>query len=135
MVDVSHPQAEQQVSSVNRTLEELGLAHKPMLYVLNKVDLLEDRGALRRWSWRVERAVAVSARTGEGMEGLVRAIEEVAQQALEPLRLRLPLHRSDLLGRLHQDAVVVRERYEQSEAILEVRVPPALRPVVSPYVV
>jgi len=135
VVDISRSDAEEQMRWVNRTLEELGLTHKPMLYVLNKIDLLEDRQVLKRWFWRLDKAVAVSARSGEGVKELARCIEETITELFEHLQLRLPLHRTDLLGRLHQNALVMAERYERSEAILEVRIPPGLLSMVSPYVV
>src|SRR5437763_11728151 len=38
VVDVSHPQAEDQIKAVNAVLEEIGAAGKPTLMVFNKVD-------------------------------------------------------------------------------------------------
>jgi GTP-binding protein HflX len=42
LVDVTHPNAEEQYATVERTLAELGLADKPRLVAFNKVDLLTD---------------------------------------------------------------------------------------------
>jgi GTPase len=38
VVDISHPGFEAQVEVVNKTLEELGAADKPMIYLFNKID-------------------------------------------------------------------------------------------------
>ncbi len=38
VVDISSPQAEEQIEAVNVVLDELGVADKPMLMVFNKVD-------------------------------------------------------------------------------------------------
>ena len=38
MVDISHPQYEDQIKAVNRTLQELGVTEKPTLMVFNKID-------------------------------------------------------------------------------------------------
>jgi GTP-binding protein HflX len=43
VVDVSHPQYEDQMKVVNTTLAELGCADKPMISVFNKIDLYEER--------------------------------------------------------------------------------------------
>ena len=40
VVDLSHPNHEEQIASVNRTLEEIGAADKPVIMVYNKIDLL-----------------------------------------------------------------------------------------------
>ncbi len=38
VVDISHPDHEEQIASVNRTLEENGAADKPVIMVFNKID-------------------------------------------------------------------------------------------------
>ncbi len=38
VVDISHPQYEDQIHAVNQTLNELGTSNKPVLYVFNKID-------------------------------------------------------------------------------------------------
>jgi GTPase len=38
VVDISHPNFEEQISVVNQTLVEIGAANKPMLFVFNKID-------------------------------------------------------------------------------------------------
>src|SRR5690242_6952424 len=43
VVDISHPQYEDQLSVVNKTLEELKALEKPTLTIFNKMDLYEER--------------------------------------------------------------------------------------------
>lgn len=43
VVDISHPQYEDQMKVVNTTLAELGCADKPMITVFNKMDQYEER--------------------------------------------------------------------------------------------
>lgn len=43
VVDISHPQYEDQMKVVNTTLAELGCADKPMITIFNKMDLYEER--------------------------------------------------------------------------------------------
>lgn len=43
VVDVSHPQYEEQIGVVNKTLQELKAFDKPILTVFNKLDLYEER--------------------------------------------------------------------------------------------
>lgn len=38
VVDISHPDYEQQIESVNKTLDEIGAADKPTIMVFNKID-------------------------------------------------------------------------------------------------
>ncbi|RYD73461.1 MAG: GTPase HflX [Sphingobacteriales bacterium] len=41
VVDISHPQHDEQIAVVQKTLEELGVAHKPVLLVYNKIDAFD----------------------------------------------------------------------------------------------
>jgi GTP-binding protein HflX len=42
VVDVSHPGFQEQIDVVQRTLEEIGANHKPVLLVFNKIDELKE---------------------------------------------------------------------------------------------
>lgn len=48
VVDISHPNYEEQIGVVNKTLEELGSLDKPILTIFNKMDLYEER-TLDEW--------------------------------------------------------------------------------------
>lgn len=43
VVDISHPQYEDQMATVNKTLQELGAFEKPIITVFNKMDLYEEK--------------------------------------------------------------------------------------------
>ena len=43
IVDVAHPQYEDQINTVQKTLQEMGASEKPILMVLNKIDLYRKR--------------------------------------------------------------------------------------------
>ncbi len=67
--DVSHPEYEQQVEAVEQILQEMGLADKPLVRVLNKWDRLDEEArTLARNSF--PDALRISAATGEGLDAL-----------------------------------------------------------------
>jgi GTP-binding protein HflX len=68
VVDASHPRREEQIRAVDGILGEIGVAHKTILQVYNKMDRLNGEEKLS-FPTNAER-VAVSARTGEGIEDL-----------------------------------------------------------------
>jgi GTP-binding protein HflX len=68
VVDASHPRREEQIRAVDGILGEIGVAHKTTLQVYNKIDRLSNEEKLS-FPTNAER-VAVSARTGEGIEDL-----------------------------------------------------------------
>ena len=76
VVDVSHANMDEQVGAVEEVLEELGAGDKPMITVLNKIDLMDpddpDIAARRQRALAdYPNAVALSARTGQGIEHLL----------------------------------------------------------------
>ena len=68
VVDASHPRREEQIRAVDEILGEIGVVHKSVLQVYNKIDRLKDEEKL---SFSADAGrVAVSARTGEGLGDL-----------------------------------------------------------------
>lgn len=79
--DVSHGDTEAQKEDVGRVLGELGIGpagQDKVVEVLNKIDLLDDEGRDRveNLTARDERAVAVSALTGENCDRLLELLED-----------------------------------------------------------
>jgi len=70
IVDVSHPEYSHQIEAVNIVLDEIGVKRTPIIYALNKIDLLEERALLHSLRLTLPSSVGVSALTGEGLEDL-----------------------------------------------------------------
>ena len=91
--DTAHGESDAQKADVETVLAELGIeteGERPMLEVLNKIDLLEPaarRGLIARNS-RVG-PVAISARTGEGVGDFLRRVEDALGQGETVLHLKL----------------------------------------------
>jgi GTPase len=132
VVDVSHPHAREHMSAVYRVLEELGLEDRPSLVVMNKIDrLAEPNGVLRELS--AEGAVAVSARTGEGIDTLLARIGDALGATRSTCRLRLPYERGGILSRVYARGRVLGREDRPDGIWLDVEVPRALEGLVRPY--
>jgi GTP-binding protein HflX len=89
VVDVTHPNAGAQADVVEGVLRELGLAEKPRILVVNKIDLAEGDGRpfldgpLAEAEARAHRAVFTSALTGQGLDGLLGEMDALLSQAAE----------------------------------------------------
>ncbi len=86
VVDAASPAREEQEAEVNKVLKEIGADAIPQLLVLNKIDAVGKKDATAGLSERVETdeygrisRVFVSARTGQGLEGLRAAIAGFAR--------------------------------------------------------
>jgi GTPase len=68
----------------------------------------------------------VSARTGAGIDDLLREIERLLPRHDQQVRVTVPYHRGDLLSRAHQEGEVLAVRHGQDGTELTARVPPGL---------
>jgi GTPase len=132
VVDASHPRTQEQLDAVHQVLAELGLETKPALTVVNKVDRVAEADGLVR-QLTSEGGIPVSARSGLGMERLLRGIDEALRATRLRCRLRVPYDRAGVLSGVYERGQVLR-REDRADAIwLDVEVPRVLAGVVGPY--
>jgi GTP-binding protein HflX len=124
VVDISHPQAEEQISAVNLVLAEIGAAGKPTLMVFNKTDRMEKPDFTRLLLTQHPQSVAVSALEKEGFPALMAELANLLRPIRQVVDLVIPHHESALIARLHQLGQVIERRYEDGAVHLAVRLPP-----------
>jgi GTP-binding protein HflX len=134
VVDVSHLQAEEQIDAVNTVLMEIGAAEKPVLMVFNKIDQLAG-GLPAGLHEKYSNAVAISARTGEGVTPLLAELGTQLRPVREFLDLRVPQEKAAVIARIHAVGQVVTSRYSGRTARFKVRIPPHLHAEFAPFVV
>ena len=117
VVDASHDAREERVETVRGVLRELGAAERPTILVYNKWDLVK---AETRLLDDLD-AIAVSARTGEGCDRLVAAVEEALGERDEEMVVRLPHGDGRTRAWLYQNARVVDERDDGEEVSIVAR--------------
>jgi GTP-binding protein HflX len=135
VVDASHPQAEEQIASVNAVLEEIGAAGKPTLMVFNKVDKLENRALVDMFLATYPNAVAISAERGDGVPELLSQLGVLLRPVREFVELRVPHENASAIARLHSQAQVVERNYQGRTARFKARIPPHLIPEFQPFIV
>jgi GTP-binding protein HflX len=134
VVDMSHPRADEQIAAVNGVLSEIGAGGKPTIMVFNKIDQFTGNGLLDKYLHQYPNAVAVSAKTGDGISQL---IEELGTQ-LRPIRdfveLLVPHGDSAVIARLHEVAQVTERDYDGKSARFRARIPPQCRAEFAAYI-
>lgn len=78
VIDIAHPQWQDQEQAVTAVLEELGMAAKPLISLYNKVDKLPHPDGIAFLSRR-PRSVVTSAKTGAGLSELKTVIAEILE--------------------------------------------------------
>ena len=122
VVDASHPQLEEHLAAVETLLEELYVLDRPRLLVLNKLDRLEDP-AIADGLVRLRGGVAVSARTGEGVPGLLDAIGMLLPRRNGPVTLRIPHAEGAALASCYTRGRVLTRADEPQHVRLQVELP------------
>jgi GTP-binding protein HflX len=124
--DSAHDESAAQKADVLKVLEELGVAaDRPMLEVLNKIDLLEpeQRAGLLARNDR-NGAIAVSALTGEGIPALLAAFEVGVTRDNITLSLKLDAADGSALAFAYRHAQVLERRDRAGKISLSLRIHP-----------
>ena len=122
VVDASHPDPEGQLKAVRDVLTDVGANDIPEIVALNKADIT-DPVVLARLRNHESPSVAVSARTGEGIEELQRLISGAIPRPDHELDLLVPYTHGEVVSRLHaQDAEILSTEHTPEGTRLHVRV-------------
>jgi GTPase len=132
VVDASHPGLEEQMEAVDSLLRELELGNRPTIVALNKVDRLEADAALGALVDRFD-GVAVSARTGQGMDALFDRIDRALRPGVERVKLRIPYRDGTALAQCYERGRVLSRSDDVDGIEVEVELPRRLLGPLEPY--
>jgi GTP-binding protein HflX len=133
VIDASHPQVDAQIEAVHKVLDEIGGLDKPMLYVFNKIDEEKGRNSAKRLIRQFPKSVAVSARSGEGIDELFDELADCLKGRKVEMKLSVPLSEGKLLSTLQKNASILEQEYEGANAELLVRVSPQVAAQCKPF--
>jgi len=122
MVDASHPSWEVQLEAVEETLAGLGVADKPGIVVFNKIDRMPERAWLEGMLEDYPGSVAISAKTGEGLDRLLDAILNQVRGLLGRVRALVPYSESALVQECYDYGRVLAVEYREDGILVEAEV-------------
>ena len=105
VVDASAPDPEGQIAAVRAVLQEIDAAAVPELIVFNKADLEPD--IAKQLVEDHTGSVAISAVTGEGVDGFLRVLADRLRALTAIAELAIPYDRGDVLASVHREGEVV----------------------------
>ena len=126
VADLSHPRLDEQMAAVDAVTKELDAYGKQTLIVFNKIDNLPNRELAESYLKRFSGSVAISARTGEGVNDLVQALEHTLSSWRLRSRFRISATESALIAEIHRVGHVLELRYDDNDAVILAHVPPDL---------
>ncbi|MDO4565840.1 MAG: GTPase HflX [Oscillospiraceae bacterium] len=124
VADAASPSRESQLKVARETLSSLGCADIPTITVYNKRDLAPSEPLP---------ALAVSAKTGEGLDKLKAAISAALSERVVRCELRLPFEKAGLAALLRERGNVLKEEYKADGLYITATVERALYPRFEEY--
>jgi len=122
VTDISNPHHTEQDAEVEKILKDLGVADRPRLHVLNKLDRLTPEEASSANGRK--NSARVSGLTGEGLEELLKRIDEAMPvDPLLHLHFTLPLANGRAIALVHAMGRVLHSEVRDSAMDIEAEIP------------
>ncbi|MDR2166429.1 MAG: GTPase HflX [Clostridiales bacterium] len=117
VIDASHPQREQHRDVVLKTLADLNLSEKKTITVYNKMDLDIDLPLPAHP--QLGTVIEMSARTGEGKDYLLSAIEEAYNSGRTQMSVLIPYSESRIAAYIHENCEILSHSHEEQGDFFE----------------
>ena len=132
VVDGSHPDPMEQIRAVREVINDIGGGDILEIIAVNKADIAAPEVVMQ--ILRSEsNAYAFSARTGFGIETLVKAIEGSLPRPRVEIRTVIPFNRGDLVSAIHQRGEIFTENYLPEGTAVHAMVDGALAKQLEPF--
>ncbi|MCG8501489.1 MAG: GTPase HflX [Firmicutes bacterium] len=119
VVDAASEEIEQQIQVVSDILKQLGAGNKPVIMVYNKIDLKKDD--MRLPPAEIAGAgVEVSAHTGQGLDQLIKVMEEMIPGKKRKVAVCIPYHAGHIVSQLYQEADILEERHTEEGTKMQI---------------
>ncbi len=106
--DAADPEVPEHLKVTAEVIEDLGASDKPVLYVYNKCDTLDDV----RYGRVGDDRINVSARSGQGIDELLAAVENILHSTNRRVKLLIPYNEQSVVSRLYETYTVYSVDYE-----------------------
>ncbi|MEW2067797.1 GTPase HflX [Streptomyces sp. NPDC007346] len=121
VVDGSHPVPEEQLAAVREVIRDVGAVNVREIVVINKADAA-DPLVLQRLLRNEKYAIAVSARTGAGIDELLALIDAELPRPSVEIEALVPYIQGALVSRVHAEGEVLSEEHTAEGTLLRAQV-------------
>ena len=120
VVDASSPDVIEQADAVNNVLKELKCDKKPIIMVLNKVDVLKDPSIITFFKSKYDHIVTISALTGQDMEELKQVMINFADKVSTEIKLECGVSNGRLLAYIYENSRVLNRTFKNSSVCFHI---------------
>ncbi len=121
VVDASNPQMDEQMFVVYETLQRLEVMNKPVITAFNKMDRVGEAITVR--DFQADKIVQISAKSGENLEQLFDAIEEILREEKIHIERVFPYSESGKVQLIRKYGELLKEEFEEDGVHVEAYVP------------
>lgn len=121
VIDVSHPNFNDQMETVQTVLKELNINEKPTIKVFNKIDKLQDPSLIASLKKSHQPCVFIAARKGIFLTDLTEKIQKELLRISKSFRIQFPVSESGLLNKLYNMSDIYSTTFEDSVGIVELK--------------
>ncbi|MCX7775669.1 MAG: GTPase HflX [Spirochaetaceae bacterium] len=132
VADASDRNVEVHMATTVQVLQEIGAGDIPRILVLNKIDIAQPQ-VVEEFLQKHQGALAVSVRTGEGMETLRSALQTALTASMPLVKLRIPHADYAITSLVLREGTLVEEHHDDEATWIVCRVPERLLPKLQPY--
>lgn len=122
VLDASHPKLGEVNKATHSVLKELKVTDKPIINVLNKIDLVENGYQILRLERSLDSSVTISALKGEGLDKLIQKIVELLDEERITTEFVFPYERSDLISLVYSQGEILDKEYLEDKTVLRARI-------------
>ena len=133
VVDSSNPYYNEHMCVVYDTIAKLECSNKPVITVFNKIDM--STGMQQIIDIRAHSTLRVSAKSGENMESLPRAIDNLLKTFKSHISMIIPFDEGKLLNMIHDSAKVISKEYKENGVYIEAYVNDEILNRINKYIV
>lgn len=127
VLDASSVKMKEKNDDVHRVLDELNARDKPVITVLNKIDLIADADRVNFLKKNFKDTVLISALKGEGFSELAGKIMSRLSDLMVSIKITLAHTDTHIINLIHKYGKVVKADYKEDKVYLEALVPLVLK--------
>ncbi len=133
VLDASHPKLEEQNKATCLVLKELKVDNKPIINILNKIDLIDNGYRLSRLHKNLDSSIAISALQKRGLKKLIQRISEILEEKRVYAEFTFPYQRNDLISLIYSRGEIMEKSYSKNEVTLKVKLNKSLADRLAKY--
>ncbi|MDA0987455.1 MAG: GTPase HflX [Bacteroidetes bacterium] len=122
VIDSANEQAVDQITTVNETLHDLEIYKKPLIYIFNKIDKMDDRSLLKEFQRTYSPSISISASRSINLNALQKMIADSINSTFTEVIIHIPLNEQNILGKIYSLAQITNQKYTEEKIILSAKI-------------